>query len=160
MYIYRKREEGKKYHITLHISKSTTKCNFYLPCHSHICTNNKICPSNSTYMPHRKITSCADIWQPCVYIYLISSHHNQKCHHKDWYYLYMPLNKYACHIRGMPQFLNNVVFMEILPHCTNKSKQQQTATFIYHTITIYVTTDNIPLKCHRYGTYAYYFMCT
>ena len=35
-------------------------------------------------------------------------------------------------------------------------KKQQTSAFIYHAISIYVATTNMPLKCHIYVTYANY----
>ena len=55
--------------------------------------------------------------------------------------------KYASHIT---QECPTVQYNESTckPHGTAQTSKKKTATFIYDAITIYVQTNNMPLKCH------------
>ena len=56
----------------------------------------KIHPSNATYMQHMKISPCEDMRQQCKYMYIIWVHCNQQCDQIHYYtyishYWHMPL---------------------------------------------------------------------
>ena len=92
-------------HITLHTSKILKikiKSYSYLQYFCHICAINKYAPQ-IPHVYHICQLVHVQISDNFVNIYLISTDHNQKCHHKHWYtyishYWHMPLNKYTCHI--------------------------------------------------------------
>ena len=79
--------------------------------------------------------------------------------HVCMYVLYV-LTKYVCHITHIcPTAL--ILYSTCRFHITAQTSQKSiNCNLIYDAITIYVSTTNMPLKCHIYDTYANYFMCT
>ena len=153
-----------KPNIFSHIYQSTTNCNSCFTHNCQICAKNK-CALQMPYMTHIPISSSTDIKQLCQYIYLILTQCNQQCDQKHCYtytshYLHMPLNKYACHILYVCPIALILYFMCRPNSTTHTNQKQQTATFIYLTVTLYVPTTNMPLKYHIYATDANYFICT
>ena len=63
-------------------------------------------------------------------------------------YIYVPLHFY-CSLYIDPK--------SIYTKCKKKTIKTN-VTLIYHAIAIYMPATNIPLKCHTYAIYAYYFM--
>ena len=126
----------------------------YLSCYIHICASSIY----ASQMPYMSITSCGDIRQLCLYIYLIWTHCNEHCDQEhgytcNQYYRHMPLNKYVCHIAHMSH-CTSTCRCHINPTLLHTSiKNQYTTTLIYHTTVKYVQATNVPLKCHISATY-------
>ena len=123
-----------------------------------------ICPSNSTYKPHVPITWCAHIWQLCQYICLIRTQCYQQCdqEHRCTYishYWHMPFTRYACdYVHICPTVL--LLWSTYRPNWLYVEVQKKKFATGTPQIAKYVPETNMPLKCHRYATYSYYFMCS
>ena len=130
---------------------------------SYICQQ-QICPSNVTYVPFMPISLCADIGLLSIYLLYINSPQSkvspQGLYTYISHYWHVVLKKYTWHLSCVcPTAL--ILYSTCRPHITaNTGQNNNKLHLFYHTITIYVSTSNMPLTCHIYSIYATYIICT
>ena len=93
----------------------------------------------SIFMPHMNSLQSTITGNTVIHAFHITGH--------------MHLNRYVSHIEhtcSIALLLKD--YLQTSQHCKYKSNKQQSTTFNYHAIAIYVPTPNMPLKCNIFAT--------